>query len=73
MPGHRGGQIGIPRFPEIPAESGWGKIPNSNDGTAQTARDLGTVAIEGWLGGAYTLGILSKGEEEFNSNSACST
>jgi hypothetical protein len=28
---------------------------------------------QGWLSGAYTLGTLSYGEEEFNSNSACST
>ncbi len=27
----------------------------------------------GWLSGAYTMGTLSYGEEEFNSNSACST
>ena len=64
---------GFPDFPKSRPNRDRGKIPNSNDGTAQTARDLGTVAIEGWLGGAYTLGILSKGEEEFNSNSACST
>jgi hypothetical protein len=27
----------------------------------------------GWLSGGYTVGTLSYGEEEFNSNSACST
>ena len=33
---------GFPDFPKSRPNRDRGKIPNSNDGTAQTARDLGT-------------------------------
>jgi hypothetical protein len=65
------GQIGLPRFPGIPAESGWGKIPNifpigigkirlfsrpNRDGAGSGSGISGSGAATHWQAGSIELG-----------------